>query len=125
MTQLSDRELATLLAALRYWQQNLALAALHPKDGPISSHFDEHPPLTVEEIDALCERLNSGGIDSRFEALCRKVAESAESWADSSDLREPVAVLKELGRHCREILAELGPQVEPPGGLGEESSLRP
>ena len=51
--QLSDRELATVLAALRYWQQDLA-----ENDGPISEHFDEHTPLTVEEIDDLCERLN-------------------------------------------------------------------
>jgi hypothetical protein len=85
MTQLSDRELATLLAALRYWQQNLAREEPQSNEGPISPHFAEHSPLTVEEIDALCEQLNSGGIESGFEALRRKVAESAECWADCSD----------------------------------------
>jgi hypothetical protein len=52
--QLTDRELATVLAALRYWQQDLA----ENDDGPISDHFIDHTPLTVEEIDDLCERLN-------------------------------------------------------------------
>ena len=55
----NDRELATVLAALRYWQQDLAD---NEENGPISpEHFDEEvTPLTVEEIDELCERLNTG-----------------------------------------------------------------
>lgn len=55
--RLTHRELATVLAALRYWQQDLAE---NEDDGPISpDHFDEEiTPLTVAEIDALCERLN-------------------------------------------------------------------
>jgi hypothetical protein len=54
----SDRELATVLAALRYWQQDLAANEDEP---PISEHFaDGATPLTVAEIDDLCERLNVG-----------------------------------------------------------------
>ncbi len=53
--KLSDRELATLLAALRYWQQDLT----ESEEGPISEHFEDVEPLTVEEIDDLCERLNT------------------------------------------------------------------
>ena len=52
--QLTDRELATVLASLRYWQQDLA----ENDDSPISEHFIAESPLTVEEIDDLCERLN-------------------------------------------------------------------
>ena len=54
--RITKRELATVLAALRYWQQDLA----ENDDGPISSeHFDAlTTPLSVEEIDILCERLN-------------------------------------------------------------------
>jgi hypothetical protein len=57
--RLSDRELATVLAALRYWQEDLAK---NGDEGPIAvEHFDEaNTPLTVEEIDDLCERLNCG-----------------------------------------------------------------
>jgi hypothetical protein len=56
---LTDRELATVLAALRYWQQNLAN---HESESPlVAEHFDDvNTPLTVAEIDDLCERLNCG-----------------------------------------------------------------
>jgi hypothetical protein len=51
---LTNRELATVLASLRYWQQDLA----ENEVGPISEQFFDESPLTVEEIDDLCERLN-------------------------------------------------------------------
>ena len=56
---LTDRELATVLASLRYWQQELTA---NEDEGPISpDHFDEDTtPLTVQEIDDLCQRLNCG-----------------------------------------------------------------
>lgn len=56
-TTLTPRELATVLAALRCFQQEvspLPLATI--KDS--WEHFDECDPLTTDEIDALCERLN-------------------------------------------------------------------
>ncbi len=56
--RLRDRELATVLSALRYWQQDLAD---NETEGPISDHFDDKiTPLSAEEIDELCERLNCG-----------------------------------------------------------------
>jgi hypothetical protein len=55
---LTDRELTTVLAALRYWQQELAASGGKP---PIRDHFEDGAtPLTGEEIDDLCERLNLG-----------------------------------------------------------------
>jgi hypothetical protein len=57
---LTGRELATVLAALRCWQQRL-----DDSEGkaPIRNHFDDTvTPLTAGEIDGLCERLN----DSSF-----------------------------------------------------------
>lgn len=50
--QLNERELATVLAALRHWQRGS------------QSHFDGPPPLTLTEIDVLCERLNCGGTNA-------------------------------------------------------------
>jgi hypothetical protein len=47
-TCLTELELATVLAALRYWQQYLA-----ENDEPLTV-----TPLTVYEIDDFCERLN-------------------------------------------------------------------
>jgi len=54
---MNPRELATVLAALRYWQDQVG-------GGPVPSIVREHfgsylLPLTNPEIDALCERLNT------------------------------------------------------------------
>jgi hypothetical protein len=57
-TRLTDRELATVLAALRHWQRALARTG---GEAPLPDHFaSEHTPLTAEEIDRLCERLTRG-----------------------------------------------------------------
>lgn len=53
---LSCRELATVLAALRYWQRDLE-SADELFDG--GGHFADHVPLSAAEIDELCERLNA------------------------------------------------------------------
>jgi hypothetical protein len=55
-TRLNPRELATVLAALRSWQHDIA----QNEDGPADAeHFDDTiTPLSVGEIDELCERLN-------------------------------------------------------------------
>ena len=51
----SDRELATMLAALRLWQASQDNGeALTPYMG----HFEEQQPLSSLEVDELCERLN-------------------------------------------------------------------
>jgi hypothetical protein len=52
---LSDRELATVLASLKCFQDDLREAGevLASMD-----HFQVHTPLTAAEIDSLCERLN-------------------------------------------------------------------
>lgn len=52
---LSSRELATVLAALRYWQRDVE-SADEAIDG--GEHFAETTPLSATEIDDLCERLN-------------------------------------------------------------------
>lgn len=50
------RETATILAALRYWQKDL-----EANEGEVidSMFFEEETPLTVEEIDDLCEMVNT------------------------------------------------------------------
>ena len=55
---MTKRELATVLAALRYWQMDLES---NPDDivDP-EGFFLEEQPLTTKEIDQLCERLNFG-----------------------------------------------------------------
>jgi hypothetical protein len=52
---MTNRELATILAALRHFQAS-------SRDVPALSdgdHFHEFTPLSADEIDDLCERLNT------------------------------------------------------------------
>ena len=53
IAQLSARELSTVLAALRQFQQNTSIPA------DLSGHFAENEPLSAKQIDALCQRLNT------------------------------------------------------------------
>ncbi len=57
---LSGPELATILAALRYWQKeynNTAADASSPFHH-IAANEGEFPPLSTRQVDALCERIN-------------------------------------------------------------------
>ena len=53
---LNPRELATVLAALRHWQQQLARQGLALADA--FPQFADERPLSMEEIDSLCDLLN-------------------------------------------------------------------
>jgi hypothetical protein len=55
---LTERELATVLAALRRFQQECATLWGRTDRSMSPEHFVEHDPLTMEQIDDLCERLN-------------------------------------------------------------------
>lgn len=53
--ELSPREVAHLLAALRNWQTDSLNEDLPEA---FAGHFEDHEPLTDDEIEDLCERLN-------------------------------------------------------------------
>ena len=53
--ELSDRDVAQLLAALRNWQTD---SLNEDMEEGFAGHFEDHAALTDDEIDALCERLN-------------------------------------------------------------------
>lgn len=59
--EFTPRELQTVLAALRYWQDSMDESADAEEWGIIDTvgHFREHKPLSPDEIEELCERLNS------------------------------------------------------------------
>lgn len=57
--ELDDREHATVLAALRYWQREGLMSSGH--EGDIATNGSTLPMMQPHEIDALCERLNCGG----------------------------------------------------------------
>jgi len=41
--------------------------------------------------------------------MCRQVAETAQNWADCSDMKEALAVFKELGQKCRTVVERYSP----------------
>jgi hypothetical protein len=55
---ITERELATILAALRYWQVGYNIRPAHRN---IATNDGEFIPLTHDDIDMLAERLNFGG----------------------------------------------------------------
>jgi len=55
--ELSPRETATVLAALRWWQENNGMQA--DRFNAIATNEHTLVELSLEEIDALCERLNA------------------------------------------------------------------
>lgn len=57
---LDNRQLATILAALRYWQRNMPVDARLEDD--IASNGGQVTPLADEEIDEICEAVNFGEI---------------------------------------------------------------
>ena len=63
--RLDKREFATVLAALRFWQSKLgpdrypAQARAHMDFEPYFEDGKKFAPLSKEEIDSLCERINT------------------------------------------------------------------
>lgn len=61
--ELTDREVSTILAALRYWQS--AICGMLPQPPALvvlATDEGRYPSLTVEEIDELCEQININGL---------------------------------------------------------------
>jgi hypothetical protein len=60
MPELAPRELATVFAALRFYQETLNAGTLPLHLMDVLTNGNELVPLTGSEIDTLCERLNEG-----------------------------------------------------------------
>lgn len=67
---MNSRELATVLAALRYFQEKHPYAS----DAEICfpDYFADVSPLSMDEIDELCERLNCGEVERPAPTLTTK-----------------------------------------------------
>jgi EAL domain-containing protein (putative c-di-GMP-specific phosphodiesterase class I) len=94
---LDKRELGTVLAALRHWQNG----GIGAPDGfsDIATEDGEMEPLSVHEVDTLCERLNGPG-DMRpffFDAALNNAKAAAQMCAaklqDANGYADPVAHL--------------------------------
>lgn len=56
--KLTEREVATMLAALRYWQLRQTGEAPDNDYDDIASDGGKLSPLPPEEVDELCEKIN-------------------------------------------------------------------
>jgi hypothetical protein len=57
--KLTEREVANILAALRYWQDNTSEENDCGERFDMAVHFDhECPPFDDADIDLLCEKIN-------------------------------------------------------------------
>jgi rubrerythrin len=85
-TTLPPRELATVIAALRLWQQRNEVDGLHPRrllDLEQVIATEHGPALTSGEIDELCEKLNPAQELPRFRNHYRCVC--GETWSNEDD----------------------------------------
>ena len=56
---MNERELATVLAALRYWQRNIIPSRVDSDIHDMATGNQRLEPLSDDEIDELCEQLNA------------------------------------------------------------------
>jgi len=55
---MDERELGTILAGLRLWQEYLQEKEFSPDHMDIATNIGMFEPLSPDEIDELCERIN-------------------------------------------------------------------
>jgi hypothetical protein len=56
--KIDERELGTILAGLRLWQEYLQSKEFSPDHMDIATNIGMFEPLSPDEIDELCERIN-------------------------------------------------------------------
>ena len=108
---LTNRETATVLAALRYWQRDFGAAG---GKTVFPDHFYDCKPLTAKQIDTLCERINTPDEEEFVVKLGWTATDLREDWKAQEENEdhpfEPLTdeemmhVIGEL--ECSEIIAE-------------------
>jgi hypothetical protein len=122
---LDGRELATVLAALRYWQRQGLMSAGGEHD--IATDGGQLAPLTSAEIDALCARLNVS------DAALSQTAAASDALPEQADVT--VRSQRETEEALTEALAawteqrQLGPAsgiipLRPDAGLDDPAERR-
>lgn len=100
MPNLDDTERATMLAALRFWQDNIGPDEHESLAG--FGHFVDEDPLSFPEVDELCEKLNTPdpSVETQhkisllsFTLIQLEAAEKALIEVDYPDVASMVAAL--------------------------------
>lgn len=112
LPRLGERELATILASLRHWQSLDQLPAEHLALATNDGAFDF---LANEDIDTLCERLNSPPADPLHTLLVEFDSRFGDSVQDDLEIDGGDAV---------EWISEFAPQVREVLSLGNAGRLQ-
>lgn len=108
---MNHRQLGTVLAALRYWQKQLDPQRIHSKFNDcmaIATNNGGTTPLEVNEIDALCEELNTAqSIDEMVDGLCNG-AKPGPFMSKQSAIRDILTDIRHyVDRHNLDIKAAM------------------
>lgn len=106
------REVATILAALRYWQATDRNTAIHAPEYDIATDGGKCEPLGKDDIDTLCERLNT--VEGTFWVVLyhhRHGVDVGIMWQDQEPTEE-------------EMIASLGDAWEGPGSQEDREDER-
>lgn len=98
IASLTDRELAQVLAALRLYQR----LAVHSADlCDVATDGGSHEPMSPDEVDDLCERLNLGTtVRQGMQGLPTMVVQNdGETWSPLSEM-ELVFLPEETDDYC-------------------------
>lgn len=119
----TDRERATVLAALRFWQCRGAVTVTRPASPlsadawwalhDIASDGGELAPLNETEIDIVCERINLA-IEPRATSLRRlvgKLIESIGRWTSVVGLHSGEAWFRPLANRCQTRVTGNEPRI--------------
>lgn len=99
--RLDNQDVAQVLAALRFWQSNDMCSNEDREFLAGYGHFESNTPMSCEQIDSLCERLNFGGYYSEQNEARRAAAN--EQYGDEGQFEVCIdtdAAISDAQTHC-------------------------
>jgi hypothetical protein len=124
--KITDRQTATVLAALRIYQFEIDFKGIDSIAG-MNQFQDGHDPLTSDEVNQLCEAINFGdapcppttepGVPATppLEEL-RILLNAAAYWADADadeDHPDPMGIVCDCSRQAHELFNTIFPEPDP------------
>lgn len=117
--KIDNVQLATILAALRMCQHELAKGRM-PYDDEIATNEGEFPALTSKEIDRLCEALNidddtnvNESVRHEHLAFIRNIAFMSKFGAEDDDVEELHDTVNSLVSEARTLLNQITGHISP------------
>lgn len=106
---LTSRELATILAALRFWQKNALPLGVYAWP-EFEEHFEQEKPLSLEEVDVLCIELNTATSATKLKQALIDAESLLQRVQDIAD------ELPDVIHTCDEVFKQIDSSFEEPKG---------